>query len=481
MQVKQTKSENLKREYTIIVPAASVEKQRDAKLKEIGKTVKMPGFRPGKVPMDLVKKQHGTRVMGEVLEEAVKSSSSEAIAKEGLRPAHQPKMEVISFEDGKDLEYKMEIEVLPDVPEVKFQSYTVEKPVVEVEDAEIDKALKKLAEQSRHFHTKEGKSVKGDAVIIDFEGFVDDVAFDGGKAEGHQLELGSNSFIPGFEDQLIGVKAGDAVDVNVQFPKDYGSENLAGKDALFKVKVHEVQAPHAMEKADDHLAETLGFEDLTKLRDAVKAQIEKEVQETIHAYAKKDLFDKLDQEINFDLPETLVKQEFDSIWRRVEEGMKANPDAEEFAAGEKALKQEYQEMSKRRVKLGILLAEVGNREKIEISQEEIMQALIREASQYRGQEKQVFDFYRNNPKYMEALKGPLMEDKVVDFALNQVKITEKKMSMDALRTLGEAEAQQGKKATEGKKSSSKSKAKNTDDAKKTDTKKSTSKQKKSDD
>ncbi len=434
MQVEQVLSEKLKREYNITVPADDVKKETDARLEVVAKDIKMPGFRPGKVPMDIIKKNHGQRVLGEVLEIVVDRSSRAALEKESLRPAMRPKIEILDFNEGQDLKYKMEFEVLPEVPEVDFTKITIEKPKSEATDKEVDTALEKVAGQSKSFSEVARKSKKGDAVKIDFEGFVDGVAFDGGKGEDFQLELGSNSFIPGFEDQLVGTKAGDDVEVNVKFPDEYHSNDLAGKDALFKVKVHQVLEA-AASKADDELAKKLGFEDLAKLKEAIKGQINQEIDAASRTHAKKALFDTLNDKHDFEVPESMEKMEFDSIWHQVQHAKEHNPEAEEFKKPEAELEKEYKDMAHRRVQLGILLSEIGFKNELTVNQEEVSQAVLAEARQYPGQEQQVFDYYRDNPENLEALKGPILEEKVVDFILDKVTVKEKKMTVEELQKL----------------------------------------------
>lgn len=451
MQIKQLKSEALKREYEITVPANDIDSQIDSRLKEIGKKAKLPGFRPGKVPMKVLKQNYGKNVMGEVLDSVVQQSSREALAKEKLRPALQPKIEIVDFEEGSDLKYTIALEVLPEIPEVDFNAISVEKLKVEIADNDVDEALKRVAEQTKDFQPVNRSAKKGDAVLIDFHGFVNDEAFEGGQAHGHQLELGSNSFIPGFEEQLIGAKAGDDKEVDVTFPKEYHSAELAGKDAVFKVKVHEVQEAGA-QKPDDKLAEKLGFENLNGLKDALREQIEKDVQGVVRARAKRELFDVLEEKCDFPAPEEMLKAEYDSVWGQVQNAKKTNPDAPEWQKSDKELEEEYTQMAERRVKLGILLAEVGNRQGLVVTQEELRSALMAEASQYPGQEKAVIEYYQQHPEHLEALKGPVLEEKVVDFVLEKVKVKEKALSLEALQKLQDEPEKPVKKKAAAKKS-----------------------------
>lgn len=441
MQVEQTLSENLKHEYNITVPAKDVTKKIDARLAEIGKNLKMPGFRPGKVPMKIIKKNYGPNVMGEVLELLVAQSSRDAMKKEGIRPALQPKIEIIDFKEGSDLKYKIAVEILPEVPEIDFKAIKVEKPVASASDEDITKGIKKLAgEMKDYVAVKKARAAKkGDAVLIDFKGFLGDEAFAGGEAKGHQLVLGSNSFIPGFEDQLIGSKPGEDKKVKVSFPEKYHSEDLAGKDAVFEVTVHEVREAVSHE-VDDALAQKLGLKDLKELEEAFRAQIDSEVTAACRNRAKKALFDALNEKCTFDVPQGMIDTEFNAVWKQVQDAKAADPEAKEFKKSEKDLKEEYQKMALRRVRLGILLSDIGAKNKIEVSQDELNQALIAEARQFPGQERKVLEHYKEHPEHLEALKGPILEEKVVDFILENVKLEEKKTSIEALQKMDEEEA-----------------------------------------
>lgn len=459
MQVKQLKSEKLKREYQVTVPAKTIDQQVAARLTAIGKDAKLPGFRPGKVPAQVLKKNYGPRVMGEVLETVVRDSSREALTKEGIKPAMQPKIEIIGeFAEGRDLEYKMAFEVLPEVPEAKLEKIAINRPKVAIADKEVTKALEKIAGQAKDFKPVARAAKNGDAVLIDFKGFVDGEAFAGGEAKGHQLELGSKNFIEGFEEQLVGLKAGDEKKVKVTFPKPYHSKELEGKPAVFEVTVHEVQEAAAQE-INDGLAKKLGFEDIAKVKDAVKSQIESEVKATIRARCKKQLFDQLDTACKFDIPEEMTKLEFESVWQQVQEAKKQQPDAPEFKGKpDKELETEYRAMAERRVRLGILLADIGGKQKIQVTQDELLQAAIAEARRYPGQEKEVFELYQKNPRYVEMLRGPILEEKVVDFILEKVSVKDKDMTLEELQSSEEdAGGAEGEKKSGAQKASSKKK------------------------
>jgi len=432
MKVEQVLSKDLKREYKVTVKAKDIDEKVDAKLKEVGKKVKLDGFRPGKIPSSVLKKNYGQRVLGEVLQNVVDESSKEALVKEKVRPALPPKIEIIEFEEGSDLKFKIEVEVLPELPKIDFKKITIEKPKVEVGKKDIEEAINRIAEQVKDFEKVDRKSKDGDAVLIDFKGFVDDEAFEGGEAQGHRLVLGSNSFIPGFEEQLIGTKAGDDKKVKVAFPKEYHAPHLAGKDSVFEVTVHEVLEAKSA-KIDKKFAEKLGFDEVSKLEDAIKEQIEKEVEGACRTYAKKELFDELDKACKFDVPEEMAKQEFEAVWHQIEHAKQANPNDPEFNKPEKKLKEEYKEMADRRVRLGILLSDIGVQNKIAVTPEEINRVIFAEASRFPGQEQKVFEHYKSHPEQVEAIKGPLLEEKVVDFILEKVSIKDKKMTIADLQ------------------------------------------------
>ncbi len=434
MQVEKISSEELKREYSVSITAEAISEKINERLKDVGRTAKMPGFRPGKIPATVLKKNYGKQVMGDVLEDEIRTSSNELFEQEGVRPAMQPEIKVEHFAEEKGLKYTMEFEVLPTVPELDYSDVTIVKRTAEPEDKDIDEALGNIAAQSKNFASVEGdkKAESGHAVLIDFKGFVGDEAFAGGEAQGHQLELGSNSFIPGFEEQLIGTKKGDKKDVNVTFPVEYHSEDLAGKDARFEVTVHDILEAKDQEISEE-LAKQLGFEKLEDLRDAVKQQLQSEIDNVVRTRVKKSLFDALNDKCDFDIPAGMVKIEFESIWKQVLAAKEAEPDAEEFQKTDEELEAEYQDMAKRRVRLGILLAELGRENEIAVSNEEINQAVFAEARRYPGQEQKVFEHYQQHPEHLETLKGPILEEKVVDFLLEKVKVTEEAVSVEELQ------------------------------------------------
>jgi trigger factor len=432
MQVKETENSGLKRGYKITVPASEVSSEADKRISEIAPTVKMAGFRPGKVPLAMVKKQYGQRIWGEVVDTVISSETRKLFEEKELRPALQPKIEIVSFSEGADLEYTVQLEVLPEIPEVKIKDIKLEKPVVEAKKKDVDEGLKRLVEAQKEYKSleKERAAKKGDAVIIDYEGKVDDVAFDGGKGTGVRLVLGSGQFIPGYEDQLIGSKKGQSLDVKVTFPKDYGAENLAGKDAVFAVTVQDIlEAADA--KIDEEFAKKFGFDSVEKLNDAIKEQIEKDYGTVARAKMKKELFDKLETSCEFPVPEGMMEMELEALKQR------------EGASEKKPTKKEQEkteELARRRIRLGMFLADLGNKEKIEVTEAETRDAVFAQARNFPGQEQQILEYYQQNPQALEQLRGPILEEKVVDYIFEQVQTTEKQVSIEELQKFNEENA-----------------------------------------
>lgn len=439
MEVTQTKAEGLSRTFTIKVPASELQAKLDARIEEVRPQMRLKGFRPGKVPAAHVRKMYGRDLMGEVIDKLVNETNQKALEDNSLRPAGQPnvKMEadIEKVVAGQaDLSYDMHVDVMPEFTPVDVATLTIERPVAEIADEQIDEALKRIAEQNTKFEARaEGEaSVDGDAVIVDFVGKIDGVAFDGGTAEQQAVVLGSNRFIPGFEEQLLGVKAGDEKELTVSFPEDYPSADLAGKAAVFETKVHEVRAPQTPE-VDDEFAKGLGLESAEQLRGLVKDQLAGEHNAASRSKAKRDLLDKLDAAHDFDLPPGMVNQEFEQIWGQLQREMDAGRVSdEEKAKPEDQLKEEYRKIAERRVRLGLVLAEVGRIADVRISEAEVNQALIREARQYPGQEREVVQFFQRNPAAMAQLRAPIYEDKVVDHILETAKVEDKTVSREEL-------------------------------------------------
>jgi trigger factor len=459
MQVTQINAEGLKHEFKVVVPASLLETRMQDKLAEIARNVAMPGFRPGKVPMTIVRKKYGGSVMGEVLENAVNDGTGQAIGTNSLRPAMQPKVEIIKYEEGSDLEFSVTVEVLPEIKTMDFATISLERDKAVVPDSEVDDALAKIAERNESSEPVKRAAKAGDVLVIDFVGKTDGVAFPGGTAEGYSLKLGSNTFIPGFEDQLIGAKAESDVEVNVTFPEGYGNEALAGKPALFEVKVKEVRAPKVAE-VDDELAKAVGLENLDALKTAIKDEITRELDGYSRMKLKRALLDALAAGHDFPVPPGMLDAEFEAIWKQVEADKEAGrQDAADAGKSDDELKAEYRTLAERRVRLGLLLAEVGRVNEISVTQEDLNRGIMMEARRYPGQEHLVLQYYQKNTEALESLRAPLYEEKVVDFILELAQITDKEVSVDDLRKDpeegGEADA---KPAKPKKKAASKKKA-----------------------
>jgi trigger factor len=441
MQVTQTQSEGLQRELSVTVPAATLSAKVDQKLAEIQTQASVKGFRPGKVPLEHLRKLHGQNVMADVINQIVMEGSQKALNDNNLKPAYQPeinfpeeKEKVDAILAGKaDLEFTMKLEIMPEISHPDFAKLTLTKPVAEVDEKEVDEAIVRLSEQAKSFEDKGAKkSVSGDRLTINFVGKLDGEPFEGGAMDDAPLELGSNQFIPGFEDQLIGTKAGDEKTIIVTFPEAYQAPHLAGKEATFDVKVTLVEEPKLPEINDD-LAKNLGFDDLGKLKDAVRTQIADGYVKASRNRLKRDLLDKLDEEYSFELPKLLVEQEFEGIWKQITEDMERHSKtfADEKTTEEDARK-EYFTVSERRVRLGLALAQLGEEKEIKITDQEVSQAVMQRATQFPGQEKQVFEYFSKNPEALAQLRAPLFEEKVVDFILELAKIEEKSVSKEEL-------------------------------------------------
>ncbi|MDE1145679.1 MAG: trigger factor [Azospirillaceae bacterium] len=435
MNITQTSTEGLRREYTVVIPAADLAGRVDVQLKEIGKTVRMPGFRPGKVPMSVLKQRYGQSVMGEVLDKAMSDSAAKVVEQHSLRPALQPKVEIVKFEaDGaSDLEFKMTYEVLPEFTPADLSGVAIEKPVVEITDAQVDEAVGRIAAGRKTSAplTEDRPAAKGDIVVIDFDGSVDGEKRPGMKGEGHELELGSGSFIDNFEEQLEGTRPGDHRTVSVTFPEAYHAAELAGKAAVFEVDVKEVKA--AVEVTlDDEFAKGLGFDDLAALKTVIRERLGGDYTVMSRLRAKRALLDQLAELHTFEVPAGMVEIEFDQIWKRLQEELKAGDAGEDAGKDEEELRKEYHDIAVRRVRLGLVLSEIGQANNITVAREELNQAVLAEVRRYPGQEREVFDFFKNNPQAVESLRAPVFEDKVVDFILGQVKVTEKPVSAEEL-------------------------------------------------
>lgn len=440
MQVKETQNEGLKRGYQFTLPAADLAAQVDAKLKEAQPEVEMKGFRKGKVPMALLKKQFGQRVLGDAMQEAVDQAMREHLEKSGDRPALQPKIEMVNGEtwkEGDDVVVDVTYEALPVIPAVDLSSVELERLVVKAEDAQVDEALESLAKNAQTYDDKKkgAKAAKDDQIVIDFKGMVDGEAFEGGTAEDYPLVLGSGSFIPGFEDQLIGHKVGEDVEVKVQFPADYGHPVLAGKDAVFETKIKAVKAPKAAE-LDDELAKKFGAESLDALKGQIRERLEAELSGASRQVMKRALLDKLDALVSFELPSALVEAEAGQIAHQLYH--EEHPDDHGHNHGEIEPTDEHKKLAERRVRLGLLLAEIGQKAEVTVSDQEMTQAILRQSRQFPGQERAFFEFVQQNPQAQQQLRAPIFEDKVVDHIVEGAKVTDKTVSKDELEKAIEA-------------------------------------------
>ena len=444
MQVTELSTEGLKRQFKIVLSATDLSAKVDERLNEMAQTAQLPGFRKGKVPVGLLKKQYGQALYGEALEAAVNQSTAKAIEDRGLKPALQPRVDLKELSEGKDVEFEVAVEVLPEIGKLDFSGIELERLKAAVPDKDVDEALARIAKANREQKPVDPPrpAQKGDAIKIDFVGSVDGVEFPGGKAEDYTLELGSASFIPGFEDQLVGAEVGKPVEVKVTFPADYGAAELAGKDAIFKCTVKEIHE-FVDKPADDELAKKNNFENLEAMRKAVSERIGQDYAQVSRTMIKRQLLDKLADTHKFAVPEGLVDGEFESIWQRIEEAKKNGQKVED---DEDKMRKEYREIAERRVRLGLLLADVGRSNSIDVTPEELNQAVMREAMRYPGQERQVLEFYGKNAELKERLRAPIFEEKTVDFILELAKVTEKSVTpeelLKAAREAEEADAKE---------------------------------------
>ncbi|PJE36464.1 trigger factor [Pseudooceanicola lipolyticus] len=439
MQVTETLNEGLKRGYAITVTAAELDEKVNEKLAEAQPEIEMKGFRKGKVPMPLLKKQFGPRLLGEAMQESIDGAMSKHFEDSGERPAMQPEVKMTreDWKEGDDVEVEMSYEALPQIPEVDLRTLSLEKLVVKAGDAEVDEALANLAESAQDFEARDegAASEDGDQVVIDFVGKVDGEAFEGGSAEDYPLVLGSNSFIPGFEEQLVGVKAGEEKAVTVSFPEEYGAEHLAGKEAVFDCTIKEVKAPKAA-AIDDELAKKFGAEDLAALKTQVAERLEAEYAGAARQVLKRGLLDKLDEMVTFDLPPSLVEAEAKQIAHQLYH--EENPEDKGHDHGEITPTDEHNKLAERRVRLGLLLAELGQKAEVEVTDAEMTQAIMNQARQYPGQERQFFEFVQQNPQMRQQLRAPIFEEKVVDYVVELAEVSEKEVTKDELQKAVEA-------------------------------------------
>jgi trigger factor len=442
LKFEETASEGLKREFKVVVSAETLASRTEERLNSMKERVKIPGFRPGKVPTSHIKKLYGRQAMAEVLNDTVGSAAREIAAEKNIKLAGEPQIDfpkdekvIEAIMDGTaDLSFTMKVEVLPKIDIGDFKKIKLTKDTAEVTDADVDKAISRIADGHRHYHAEEGRVAQNeDRVLIDYEGSVDGVPFEGGKAEGAHLVLGSNQFIPGFEEQLVGTKAGDERTISVTFPEPYSAAQLAGKKAAFKVKVKEVAKVEKHDVIDDHFAQHLGVESLVKLKEAVREQIAREDAHMARQKLKRRLLDALDEEYDFELPSSLIDQEYTMIWQQVENEMKQTGQTfESQKTTEDEAKENYRAIAVRRVRLGLLLAEIGEKNKIQVTQDELNRGMMERIRQFPGREKEVYEFFKKNPQALNEIRAPLYEDKVIDYILELSQVDENKVSREEL-------------------------------------------------
>lgn len=452
MQVTETLNEGLKRKLDMVILATDLSSRLDAKLDDMKGKANIKGFRPGKVPLSHLKKTYGRSAMSEAMQDAINDSIQAALAEREERAAAQPSIDLPEDADklnavldgSADLEFGVSYEILPSFDLMDFKTIKIEKPVAEPEEEEVDREINRLFSERREYEAKDGKAADGDRVAMSFVGKIDGEAFEGGASEGAQLVLGSGQYIPGFEEQLVGLKKGDKKEVKVSFPDDYTNSELSGKDAVFDVEVLSVEGPKEQGEIDDEFAKSLGLDDLAALKKTMSEQIETSLNSLTNQRVKRLVLDALDEGHKFDLPEQLVNAEFETIWGRVTHEIEHHGKTfEQEGTTEDEAKATYREIAERRVRLGLVVAEIGNKNEIEVTQEEHQQALIAEVQRYRGQEQQVYDHYRNNPEALAGLRAPVFENKVVDFVKELAQMDEKKVSRNELVKLVELLEEEG--------------------------------------
>ncbi len=440
MQVTETLSEGLKREIKVVFPAKDMEAKMNERLADAKDRVRINGFRPGKVPISHLKKMYGKSIMAELVNEIIRDKPTEILTERGEKAATQPEVTMTEdeaeaneiLEANADFEFSLAYEVIPAIELQDTGSIEVARPVYDVPDEEVDEQVKRIADNVKSYETKDGKAEKGDRVTIDFVGKIDGTEFEGGKAEDSQLVLGSNSFIPGFEDQLVGAEAGDERTVTVTFPEDYGEASLAGKEATFDVKVKDVASAPEVE-VDDQLAEKLGVESAEKLREIVRGQIENQYGQLTRQKVKRQILDQLDEMYKFDTPSTLVDAEFDNIWRQVKTDLdQAGKTFEDEDTTEEVAREDYRKLAERRVRLGLVLSEIGEKAGIEVTEDELQRALYEQVRQFPGQEQQIYEYFQKTPGAVASLRAPIFEEKTIDHMLGNVSVTDRKVTKEEL-------------------------------------------------
>jgi trigger factor len=442
MQITQTQSDGLKQAFTVTLPFADLEQKRQARLVELGRTMKLPGFRPGKVPMTLLQKRYGSAVMAEVADESVNEATRQLLSERGLRPAMQPKVDLVSVGEEKDLEFTLELEVLPEIPMPNLGEISLTRLKTEPTAEAIEVGLANILRSRRKEIeiTEDRPAAQRDAVVVDFIGRIGGEAFEGGSAQDVPVEIGGSGFIPGFAEQLEGVKVGETRTINVRFPEDYGSAELAGKDAEFEITakgLKQFETP----VADDALATELGFEDLEDLKKFVRDRLQRELDGEARQNLKRQLLDALAERVSFEVPPSLTAREFKQIWDRLEEERKAGRlDEEDKDKDEETLRAEYQAIADRRVRLGLLLAEIGQRNGITVTSEEMNRAVFQHAMMYGARQKEALEMFRKNPQAAEFLRGPIFEEKVVDYVLELAQVEDKAVTPEELTAAAPTDA-----------------------------------------
>jgi len=477
--VTETKAEGLSREFAVAVPAAEFEARITGRLEELAADIRLPGFRPGKVPVSLLRQRYGDALKGEILEQTINESANEIMSERGLRVAEQPKIEITSFEDGSDLEFKMAVEVMPEIEQPDFSKVKLGRLHAEPGEEQIEGTIESLAKAHATSApiARKRKAKESDIAVIDFVGRVDGEEFVGGKAEGYHLVLGSGSFIPGFEDQVMGTSPGDSTEIKVTFPEEYGAQELAGKEAVFDVTVQELRetTPHPL---DEELAKKFGAETMDQLRQSIRDEHARELKGMVRMRLKRDLLDQLAEVTDFEIPQGMVEREYVSIISQLKQQTDsaaghdhdhdhdhdhATPDAD-ISDEDRA---EYRSIAERRVRLGLLLAEVGRMNNLQVGQEDINQAIMAEARRYPGQEQAVIEYFKNNPESVQAVTAPIFEDKVVDFILELADVEDREVSVEELVRDPDEEAEAEKTAKAKPKGKGGTKKKATGGGKKT--------------
>ncbi len=435
-QVTEVKSEGLSREFKVVVPAQELDRQLELRLQEIGRTAKIPGFRQGKVPVDMLKKRYASSVMGDILESTVSTSSQRAMEDRQLRPASQPKIEITSYEDGTDLEYNMVLEVMPEIPNLNLAELSLDRLYAEPDEEKVTEGLKELAMVHKRFEPAKAseKAKIGDQILFDYVGKIDGAVFDGGSGENEEIELGSGRFIPGYEEQMTDAAAGDELKVKVVFPETYHVPKVAGKTAVFDVSVKEVRKPIPI-AVDDELAKDLDLENLAELRKMVTGRLEREYEEIARIRLKRVISDILVEKCRIDLPEGMVEDEFQSFWDKHEEARKADGEQAADKKDEEAKRAEIRVAAERRILLALVLAELGHRNNIKVEEAEIMKAIQAEAARHPGQEQQVISHYQQNPQMIQGFRTQIYEEKVLDFIVEMAEVTDRKVDLKELIAL----------------------------------------------